>query len=154
LCPPEYQEIAVPVTSLELFAETTQKTRQWLDELMAATGNSDPHRAYSVLRAVLHVLRDRLTVGEAANLGAELPMLVRGFYYEGWRPAGRPVKYRHKTEFLQLVAKSCPGLAEAEREAAVRAVFELLSRHITVGEMTQVRDQLPAEIRSLWGTAA
>ncbi|HKZ73666.1 MAG TPA: DUF2267 domain-containing protein [Steroidobacteraceae bacterium] len=137
-------------TTTELFGETIAKTGRWLDELMSATGNSDPHRAYSVLRAVLHVLRDRLTVDEAVNLGAQLPMLVRGFYYEGWRPAGRPARHRHKAEFLQLVADSYQGLAEAEREPAVRAVFRILSRHITAGEVQHVKNQLPAEVRSLW----
>jgi len=141
-------------TTTELFAETIEKTGHWLDELMPVTGKAEPRRAYSVLRAVLHVLRDRLTAEEAVDLGTQLPMLVRGFYYEGWRPAGRPAKHRHKAEFLELVAESYPSLAAAEREPAVRAVFKLLSHHITAGEIKHVRDQLPAEVRSLWDTPA
>jgi uncharacterized protein (DUF2267 family) len=142
-----------PTTS-ELFSETIEKTGQWLDEVMLATTKMEPRRAYSVLRAVLHVLRDRLTVDEAVNLGAQLPMLVRGFYYEGWRPAGRPAKHRHKADFLRLVAEAYPGLTESELEPAVRAVFKLLSDHITAGEIGHVRDQLPAEVRGLWETPA
>ncbi len=70
-------------TTAELFTETIEKTGHWLQELMKSLSMTRPHQAYSVLRAVLHVLRDHLTVDEAVNLGAQLPTLVRGFYYEG-----------------------------------------------------------------------
>jgi len=69
-----------------MFAETIEKTGLWLEDLAQELGNIPAQRAYSILRAVLHALRDRLTVEEAVKLGAQLPLLVRGFYYEGWRP--------------------------------------------------------------------
>lgn len=138
----------------ELFAETLEHTGRWIEDLMIELGTSDPRRAYSVLRAVLHVLRDRLSVDEAVNLGAQLPTLVRGFYYDGWRPEGRPDRYRHKMEFIDGVAKEYRGLAVAERDAAVEAVFRVLSRHVSDGEVRQVRDQLPAEVRDLWEVPA
>lgn len=138
--------------AMELFGGTLEKTCGWLDELIGETGWSSRERAYSALRAVLHTLRDRVMVDEAVNLGAQLPMLVRGFYYEGWRPAGHPLKYRHKEEFLRHVAELCPWLTESEREPAVRAVFKVLARHVTGGEIQQVIDQLPEEVRALWKT--
>lgn len=137
-------------TTAELFTETIEKTGNWLQELLPDLRSTHPQQAYSVLRAVLHTLRDRLSVGEAADLGAQLPMLVRGFYYEGWRPGGHPPKIRHREEFLQHVQELYPGLAEEDRERAVGAVFKLLARHVTGGELKQVKDQLPADIRSLW----
>jgi uncharacterized protein (DUF2267 family) len=137
-------------TTTELFAETIEKTGRWIDDVMTEAGTSDPRQAYSILRAVLHVLRDRLTVDEAVNLGAQLPVLIRGFYYDGWRTKGRPTKYRHKTEFLSQVAAAYKGLPVIEQESAVKAVFRVLSRHVTGGEMRHVRDQLPPEVRDLW----
>ena len=77
-------------------------------------------------------------------------MLIRGFYYEGWRPEGRPFKYRHKEEFFAQVAKTLPGMEQAELERAIRAVFKVLSSQVTGGEIAQVRDQLPAEVREFW----
>ena len=139
---------------IELFSDTIAKTGHWLDEVMLATGHMEARHAYTVLRAVLHVLRDRLTVDEAVNLGAQLPMLVRGFYYEGWRPAGKPVKHRHKAEFLRLVAEEYTGVGQDELERAVRGVFKLLANHITAGEIQHVRGQMPAELRELWDTVA
>ena len=140
--------------TIELFSDTIAKTGHWLDDVMLATGNMDIRDAYSALRGVLHVLRDRLTVEEAVDLGAQLPMLIRGFYYEGWRPAGRPIKYRHKAEFLRLVAAACPALPETNIERAAAAVFAVLSKHVTSGEIRDVRDQLPPELRELWDKAA
>jgi uncharacterized protein (DUF2267 family) len=137
-------------TGVDVFDTTLQKTSVWLNGVMEEMGWEDRHRAYSVLRAVLHALRDRLIVDEAVNLGAQLPMLIRGFYYEGWRPEGRPFKYRHKEEFFAQVAKTLPGMEQAELERAVRAVFKVFSSQVTGGEIAQVRDQLPAEVRELW----
>ena len=68
---------------LEVFDKTVQTTNAWLKEIMEVTG-PDRHRAYRVLAAVLHALRDRLTVDEAAQLAAQLPILVRGLYYDQW----------------------------------------------------------------------
>lgn len=137
--------------AIEVFAHTIDLTGHWLDEVIGETGWNS-HRAYSALRSVLHVLRDRLTADEAADLGAQLPLLVRGLYYEGWRPSAPALKYRHKEDFLQRVAQQCPGLAEDERELAVRAVFKVLTRHVTSGEIDHVKTQLPADVRALWTT--
>jgi len=114
-------------------------------------GWEDRHKAYMTLRAVLHSLRDRLPPDEAVELGAQLPMLVRGFYYEGWHPANKPLKYRHKDEFLKQVMKEAVWLEGAELERAVSAVLEVLTSELGPGgEAGQVRALLPAELRELW----
>ena len=140
--------------TIELFAETIGNTSHWLDDIMLATGKMEVRHAASVLRAVLHVLRDRLTPEEAVDLGTQLPTLIRGVYYEGWKPAGRPMKYRHKAEFLRAVAQAMPSLPEADLERAVRAVFSVLARRVSAGEIRHIHDQLPAELREVWDTAA
>ena len=114
-------------TGLDVFDRTLQITNIWLKELMEKLGTEDRHRAYLALRATLHALRDRLPVVEAADLAAQLPMLVRGFYYEGYRPADKPLKERHKEEFLAHVRDQFRKDPDVDPEAIVRAVFELPS---------------------------
>src|SRR5258706_13987050 len=82
-----------------IFDTTIRKTADWLRQIMQALGWENEQRAYLALRAVLHTLRDRLPIAEAAHLGAQLPMLIRGFYYDGWKPASKPLKL-HLDEFL------------------------------------------------------
>lgn len=137
-------------TGLDVFDTTLHKTTAWLNELMEAMGWTSKHRAYEVLRAVLHAVRDRLMPDEAVHLGAGLPLLVRGFYYEGWHPAGKPLKYRHKDDFIGRIAKDCPGLAPEEIEKAAGIVFRMLDTHVGGGEIAQVHAALPAEVRALW----
>lgn len=137
-------------THFETFAKTIHKTNEWLGELCADLGWDDAHKAYVALRAVLHALRDRLIVEEAVELGAQLPMLVRGFYYEGWRPAGKPLKERTLEAFLQHVSAELPPSFDGDAEKVTSAVFRLLDRRISEGEVEDVKSLLPKGIRDLW----
>jgi len=138
-------------STLTLFESTLQTTQLWLDDILERLGWApDRHRAYHALRAVLHALRDRLTVDQAAALAAQLPMLVRGFYYEGWHPHGKPVKERHKEEFLAHVAVAFRDDPEVDPERVTRAVLQVLSKHVTSGEIESVKRSLPTELRVLW----
>jgi uncharacterized protein (DUF2267 family) len=136
-------------TGIEAFDRTLQVTNLWLKDLMARLGTDDRHLAYLALRTTLHALRDRLTVDEAVDLGAQLPMLVRGFYYEGWRAAGKPVKERSMEAFLEHIRAESHALDFAP-EPAARAVFGLLADRITAGEIEDVKSMLPKPIRELW----
>ena len=138
------------MTSIATFDETLEKTNIWLHQLEEAMDWEDRHKAYMALRGILHALRDRLLPNEAVDLAAQMPMLVRGFFYEGWRPADKPRKYRHKEDFLDQVRKEAPWLEGDELESAVTAVFALLSSEVSHGETAQVRRALPAELRELW----
>jgi uncharacterized protein (DUF2267 family) len=138
------------MTGLDVFDRTIHKTNNWLNELMEILGWHDRHKAYLALRVTLHGVRDRLTVEEGAQLGAQLPMLIRGFYYEGWDPTGKPLKVRHKEEFLARVEEQFSGDDQVDAEQVARAVFTLLSNRITEGEIEDVKHVLPAELRELW----
>lgn len=136
-------------TGLEVFDQTLQKTNIWLKEIMEQVG-PDRQRAYHALRAVLHTLRDRLTVEEAAHLSAQLPLLVRGIYFEGWHPAHKPTKERAQQEFLEQVAARLQGVEPMNAEAATRTVIGVLERHIDPAEAAQVKHMLPKTLQSLW----
>ena len=134
---------------LKVFDETLHKTNMWLKEI-AQELSMDRHGAYQVLRAVLHCLRDRLTTNEAADLGDQFPMLIRGIYYEAWRPAGKPDKVRSRDEFLAGITTRIAMKQSIDAENAARAVFQTLENHVSLGEIRDVISVLPEEIRTLW----
>src|SRR5262249_25425879 len=93
--------------SRDIFSNTIQKTDVWLNDLMSELDWEDrPHKTYMALRTVLRALRDRLPVEEGIQLGAQLPMLIRGFYYESWNLKDKPHKERCKEDFLDDVKKA------------------------------------------------
>ena len=135
--------------SLRAFEHTIEITHTWLNDLQERLGWQDRQRVYRALRAVLHALRDRLSVDDASHLAAQLPMLVRGFYYEGYHPAGKPLSQRKQAEFLAHVRAEFADEG-FETEPVVRAVFNVLTKHITPGEVEKIKQSLPDDIRSLW----
>lgn len=142
------------VTTIAPIESTIHTTNVWLKELMEALDWTDRQQAYHALGAVLHALRDRLTVAEVADLGAQLPTMIRGLFYEGWNPAAKPVKERKKEDFLAHVAETLRGHAETFPEGVTWAVFKLLERRVSAGEIRDIKQILPAQIRSLWPTAS
>ena len=139
----------MPTTHIAVFDTTIQKTHDWLNELGGVLGTGNKRLLYRALRATLHALRDRLTVDEVAQLGAQLPMLLRGPYYEGWDPTGKPIRVRHKDEFLVPIANTLAN-DDVDAEKAARAVFQVLANRITSGEMKDIKHILPASVRALW----
>lgn len=140
-------------TGLSVFDTTVDKTNVMLNEIQDQLPAANHQQAWQALRAVLHALRDRLTIEEAADFAAQLPLLVRGLYYEGWHPAGKPLKERKKEEFLNHVSQGLSSL-DMEPEETTRAVFQVLAHHVTRGEVRDVKHVLPREIRELWTAAA
>jgi len=136
--------IAVP--ALE---PTVQKTNAWLEEI-AGEFDGDYDQAYHSLRATLQALRDRLPVEEASDLASQLPMILRGLYYEGWNPAHTPTKERDLQSFLEKISEKSSHSTLVDPEAAARAVFKLLAVHFTNGQVDHVRDALPKEVQELW----
>jgi len=138
------------MTGLDVFDVTVHKANSWLNELRDELGWEDKNKAYLALRAVLHCLRDRLIVEEAAELGSQLPLLLRGTYYEGWRPVGKPTKERAKGEFLSKVGGYFTNDPDVDVEKVTRAVFRLMSRRISEGEIEDVKGLMPQHLRELW----
>jgi uncharacterized protein (DUF2267 family) len=137
-------------SGLEVLDTSVQKTNIWLKDLMQRLETADRHQAYMALKVTLHALRDRLTVEEAAQLGAQLPMVIRGLYYEGWRPGGKPDRASSWETFMKPVYLAvCQGGSWTPEEV-VSAVFDILSVHVSGGEISDVIGQLPREIRALW----
>ena len=136
-------------SGLSTFDHTLHATHIWLSELMSTLGWEERQHAYHALRATLQVLRDQLTIEEVADLGAQLPMLVRGFYYEGWKP-GRSQRARKKQEFLDRVASKIPFQLNHPMETVVREVFGVLSSHISQVEIDDVKNILSRKCRELW----
>ena len=141
---------------LKIIDETVHLTNIWLKDLMQRTGWEDKQRVYRLLRATMHALRDRLSPEEAVHLGAQLPMLIRGLYFEGWRVTGKPLTERTVDAFVAHVRKEFGTDlgSDAEAEKAVRAVFALLSDKISKGEMEDVRHTMPRPLRELFPASA
>ncbi|MEW6475488.1 MAG: DUF2267 domain-containing protein [Actinomycetota bacterium] len=142
------------MTRSTLFAPTIDKTNQVLKEIEKAYGWPAARRSqsYLALKAVLHALRDRLTVQEASDLAAQLPMLVRGIYYEGWDPIRVPVKM-DREEFLERIRREFTYEVEGGPELLVQRVVQAIRRFVTDGEWDDVRAGLPEDLRDLLGSS-
>ena len=127
---------------------TVQKTNIWLADISKQLGMDDPHVAYLVLRAGLHALRDRLDIESTAHLAAQLPMLVRGLFYEGWDPTGKPERMSYD-EFLLRIEGDALLKGTSEAEDAARAFFAVLWLHLGDGTMDKLESLLPKDFARL-----
>lgn len=142
----------VATAGLDTFDTTVQETNLWLKSMMQELRIDDGALAWTLLGAALHALRDRLQPQSAAHLGAQLPMLIRGLYYERWSAAANhPNKDRHKAQFLQHLAAELPPSASVDPERTARAVFGVMREKIDPGEVAKLVGTLPRELRGLWG---
>jgi uncharacterized protein (DUF2267 family) len=145
-------ETAMSQTGLAVFDKTIQETNGWLKTVAGQLGTDDREHAYTALKATLHALRDRIGAENASHLGAQLPLLIRGAFYEGWHMAGTPTKERRLGAFLDHVRHEMPKNFPEDPEKAARATFQALRERLDPGEFNKVVRMLPTELRQLWPT--
>lgn len=126
---------------------TLDKTNIVLKEIEDAYGWPKERRqqSYSALRAVLHQFRDRLTVEESAQFAAQLPMLIRGIYFEGWDPTLVPQKM-DRDEFLQRIRVEFPFDIDGGIELLVQRVLTAVKRYVTDGEWNDIKSSMPKDL--------
>jgi uncharacterized protein (DUF2267 family) len=129
---------------------TVEKTIEWIDELKGRLDWSSDRDTLRLLRATLHQIRDRVQVNEAAQLSAQLPILVRGLFFEGWQPHLVPLAGHHFSDMVNMIEHHVGDAIEYRGRQDIVTVFKLLNARITAGEVNDVRANLPEDIRAMW----
>jgi uncharacterized protein (DUF2267 family) len=135
------------MAAARIVEHSVEQANSWLNEVADQLESDDVEEAYRVLRAYLHALRDRLPVEECAQLAAQLPILIRGVYFQDWRP-GAKAPSRSLEGFLDQVAADASLGGETSASYAATAAAEVLRRHVSAGELDDVRAVLPEALRS------
>ncbi|MFH0925660.1 MAG: DUF2267 domain-containing protein [bacterium] len=136
------------MTGLRSLDQSLITTKEWLNDLKQELCLEDEQDAYVIMRAVIHALRDRLPIDEAVDLGAQLPMLLRGVYYDGWDPTGKPIKIKSQSEFLAYVEEGLIG--EIDSLTITKGVFKILQKRISNGEIKDIKNNFPKDLLPLW----
>jgi len=132
------------------FEKFCNEAQAWAHEI--AEGIRAPERtdwALSVLRAVMHTLRDRTMQQEVFHLSAQLPVLIRGIYFEGYDPKNKPVKM-NADEFISTVKKRMSPGVDVPPGEAIRAVMAVLYHKVSRGELEDIRGSMPKDIQKMW----
>ena len=135
---------------LEVIDSTVQKTYEWINELKGRLDWASDRDALRLLRVTLHQIRDRVHVHETAQLSAQLPLLIRGMLFEGWQPHLVPLTDRRAADFIAAIEQHLGEALEYRGQEDIITVFNLLNARISIGEVNDIRGNLPEEIRALW----
>jgi len=135
---------------LDTIDRTVHETNQWLRIVMAELKTTNRHQAYAALRASLHALRDRIGPENAVHFGAQLPILLRGVFYEGWRPSETPTRERRLDDFVAYVESILGPKSVLDPYEAVRAGFAAIAWSVSFTEVLKLINVLPQDLKCLW----
>ena len=140
------------------FSQYADKAEIIVKEVAEELGFPEDRKlATRILRAVLHALRERLTMQESFQLMAQLPMLLKAFYVEGWKYSEKPHRIKSVGEFVKLVVHEDYPMGHhdiktaKDGENAVMAVLKVIRNHVSEGEVRDIMAIMPVDLRSLWG---
>jgi uncharacterized protein (DUF2267 family) len=131
------------VTSLD---KSVDLTNIWFRDILSQLKWLSKESAYQALRGTLHAIRDRLPAEEAVELSAQLPLIIKGIYYDGWTLREKPEKYK-KEEFASRVHAQFQYDPNVNPAEVIRAVLRVMYRHMGEGELRDVRSNMPKEIQ-------
>jgi uncharacterized protein (DUF2267 family) len=139
------------------FESHSQKANEFVKEVATELGNpEDTGHAGRVIRAVFHTIRDMITPEESMHLIAQLPMYIKAVYIDNWRLSAGQGRIRSQEEMLKDLREKAGRTADRDfgnDEMAmhkVEAIFNVLKRHVSAGEIDDIKAQLPEPLAELW----
>ncbi len=139
------------------FQKYAQEGQSFVNDLACELGHPEEiARTGIVLRAVLHTLRERLTISESFHLVSQLPMFLKGIYADNWKFSEKPIDISTKEEFIAEVEKHQQQFGEREfswnkpTEEIIQIVFSSLGKYISDGEYEDIIAQMPENIKELF----
>lgn len=138
------------------YEQYAYEARKFIGEVATELGDPvDLEQADRITTAVFHTLRELLTPEESLHLIAQLPMMVKAIYVNGWH-INKKDRIRSMDEFVERLMLQHPraaardfGSNEKAMERA-RAVFKVVRNHIATGEVEDIIAQFPPELAALW----
>ena len=116
----------------------------------------EPEKAGRIFVSIMHALREIIPVEESLQLLAQLPMFLKGVYVNGWAVKKQKPKIKHMKEFIELVrqfdepaAVNDFGYEDDLAEKYIDITFIYLRKYISLGEMEDIRDVLPKDLKSM-----
>lgn len=139
------------------FEKYAQESYSFMDELARNLGHPDEAgRTGIILRAVLHTLRDRITISESLSLISALPMFIKAIYVDNWDYREKPLTLKTRKQFEDEVEKMQNSLGERDfswnlsTSEIVNTVFNTLRKYIPEGEAEDMISQLPEKIKGMF----
>ncbi|MGX9576947.1 DUF2267 domain-containing protein [Mesorhizobium sp. f-mel] len=126
-----------------------QATQNWIGDLARRLRWRERERVYQALITTLHALRDCLGREEAVYMGAHLPALLRGFYYEGWRPGRRAIG-RSRNSFLDRIHEGLHRDPAVDPEEVARSVLGQFADRLRAAGVEDPKAATPCALHDLW----
>jgi len=138
------------MAGIQEFDDAVHAAKEWVADLTRRLGWQDQGKACLALSAALHALRDCLPLDEAVYLGVQLPVLLRGVYYDGWHPTGRSFRLRTRAAFLERVHEGVRRDPAIDPEQVARTLLALLADRLPASEIEDAKAVTPEPLRGLW----
>lgn len=131
-------------------AAASSETENWIGDMIRKLGWHSRKKALDALVAALHAIRDCLPWDEAVQVGAFLPLLLRGFYYEGWHPTARSLPLTTRDAFLDRIQDALHREPGIDAELVARALFSLLAERLPPAELEDAKAVTPKALHAFW----
>ena len=136
------------------FEHYAEKGNEFINKVSYGIPTDRKHAAH-ITTAVFHTIRDLISVEESLHFIAQLPMMMKAVYVEGWRTTEKQERINSLEEFYGAVRNKCPKLVievftPNKLEHSVRQVIHVLRTYVDQGELNDIATQLHDEVAGLF----
>ena len=142
------------MAELPILENNIHQAMDWIYAIEEAChwNEENQKKAFAVLRAVLHELRNLLPLEQAAHLSAQLPLIIRGIFFENWHPHFVVIQEIKKEDFLTSITEALYPYQNIDAEGTVRSVLHVLGEKLPAGTLEDILKNMPKEIQELYAS--